>query len=282
MSVLENGGALGSPPLRTGSHPSPRAPARSTSGPAAKLRVVGVAVLAAAALPALAYLLPSAAVLRHMGQKRDMLQLTSLEVTGTLQAEGPTADRIHAAAGQPAGGSVNVPARILLRIPGRCRLEISGATPAESPALVTRDGRLEGGLESDPAAAALVHAVCTLLASSTAGDASATYAAALGRRGIALADETLGRFDGRIAYVIGGRPREPKPLLYVDKDAFQPLRLVAPEGGVMQDVRLLGWGSPTGGDWFPRAVEVVQDEQLRLRFTTEKTSANPKIPEALL
>jgi hypothetical protein len=248
----------------------------------ARTRLLAAAALAAAAIPALAYLLPPPAVLRHMGQKRESLALTSLEVLGTLQAEGPTADRIHAAAGQPAGGSVNVPARILLRIPGRCRLEITGATPAESPTLVARDGRLEGGLESDPAAAGLIHAVCTLLASSTAGDASATYAAALSRRGVALADETLGRFDGRIAYVIGGRPREPKPLLYVDKDAFQPLRLVAAEGGALQDVRLLGWGSAIGGDWFPRAVEVVQDDQLRLRFTTEKATANPKIAEGLL
>lgn len=248
----------------------------------ARTRLLASAALAAAALPALGYLLPSAAVLRHMGQKRESLQLTSLEVTGTLQAEGPTADRIHAAAGQPAAGAVNVPARLLLRIPGRCRLEVTGATPAESPSLIARDGRLEGGLESDPAAAALVRAVCTLLASPTAGDASASFAAALSKRGVSLADETLGRFDGRIAYVIGGRPRDPKPLLYVDKDAFQPLRLVAPEGGTMQDVRLLGWGSPTGGDWFPRAIEVVQDDQLRLRFTTEKVVANPKIAEGLL
>jgi len=259
MRRPRHGGALGSP-----------------------LRMLAAAALAAAALPSLAYLLPSAAVLRHLGQRRDLLQLGSLEVTGTLQAEGPTADRIHAAAGQPAGGAVNVPARILIKIPGRCRLDVTGATPAESPALVVRDARTEGALEPDPAAAALVRAVCALLATSTAGDASVAYSAALARRGIALGDESLGRFDGRIAYVIGGRTREPKPLLYVDKDTFQPLRLMAPEGGAMQDVRLLGWGSPTGGDWFPRAVEVYQDDTLRLRFTTEKATANAKLPEGLL
>jgi hypothetical protein len=216
-----------------------------------------------------------------MGQKRETLQLTTLEVTGTLQAEGQSADRIHSASGRPGGGGVTVPARILIRVPGRCRLEITGATPAESPSLVAREGKLEGGLEADPAAAALVRAVCTLLAAPTAGDGSAAYAAALGRRGVALSEETLGRFDGRIAYVIGGRSHEARPVLYVDKDAFQPLRLVAPEGGALQDVRLLGWGSSTGGDWFPRAVEVVQGEQLRLRFTTEKAAANVRMAEGL-
>ncbi len=246
-------------------------------------RLLAAATAAAVALPALAYLLPTSAILRHLGQRRESLELTSLEVTGTLQAEGPTADRINAATARPVGGSTTLAARILIKIPGRCRLEVLGASPAESPALVLRDGRLSGvgGLDADPSAAALVRAMCTLLAASTAGDASATYSAALGRRGVSLGEPSLGRFDGRVAYVIGGRARDTKPLLYVDKDGFQPLRLIAAEGGALQDVRFLGWGSPTGGDWFPRAIEVVQGEQLRLRFTTEKASANVKIPEGL-
>jgi len=255
-----------------------------TRRPRSRLRCLAAAAAAAAALPALAYLLPTTAVLRLLGQKRESLQLASLEVTGTLQADGPSADRVNAAAGRPGGSGVNVPARFLLKVPGRCRLEIAGATPAESPSVVLRDGRVsgQGGLDGDPAAAALMHAVCALLATSTAGDASGAYAAALTRRGVSLTEETLGRFDGRLAYVIGGRAGDQKPLLYVDKDAFQPMRLIAAEGGALQDVRLLGWGSPTGGDWFPRAVEVVQGGALRIRFTAEKTSPNPKIPEGLL
>lgn len=253
------------------------------TAPSARLRLVAATAAAALALPALAYLLPTTAVLRHLGQKRESLELAALEVTGTLQADGPSADRLNAATARPVGGGTTVTARLLLKVPGRCRLEVVGATPAESPFLSLRDGKLsgQGGLDADPSAAALLRALCTLLASSTAGDASGTFAAALGRRGVALADESLGRFDGRLAYVIGGRARDAKPLLYVDKDGFQPLRLIAAEGGALQDVRLLGWGSSTGGDWFPRAVEVVQGEQLRLRFTTERTTPNPKLAEGL-
>jgi hypothetical protein len=251
----------------------------------ARHRLAAFAALAAAvalSTPALAYLLPTAAVLRHLGQRREALGLATLEVAGTLQAEGPSADRLAAALSR-GPGPINVPARFLLKVPGRCRLEVLGATPAESPFLSLRDGKLsgQGGLEADPAAAALVRALCTLLATSTAGDASGAYSAALGRRGVALADESLGRFDGRLAYVIGGRTREAKPLLYVDKDGFQPLRLVAAEEGGLEDVRLLGWGSPTGGDWFPRAVEVAQGSALRLRFTTGRATPNPKLPEGL-
>jgi len=240
-------------------------------------------VAAALALPALAYLLPTTAVLKHLGLRREALAISTLQVEGTLQALGHSAELLQAVLGQPAGAP-NLPARLLIKVPGRCRLEIAGATPADSPYLLLREGRPgpEGALASDPAATALVRAVCTLLATSTAGDASQNFAAALARRGVSLADESLGRFDGRLAYVIGGRPHDPKPLLFVDKDGFQPLRLVAAEGGALLDVRLLGWGSPTGGDWFPRAVEVAEGEDLRLRFTTERTSANAHLPEGAL
>jgi hypothetical protein len=146
-----------------------------------------------------------------------------------------------------------------------------------------RDGKVSGagGLDRIPAAVALVRAACGLLATHVAGDASESYGAALSRRGVALGEATLGRFDGRIAYVVGGRARDSKPLLFVEKDAFRPLRLVAQEAGALHDVRLLGWGSPTGGDWFPRAVEVWTGETLRLRFTTERTVQNPRIADAV-
>jgi len=235
---------------------------------------------AALALPVLAYLLPPTAILKRLGQRREALSLSTLEVQGTLQAQGPSLERLQASLAQPPGAP-GLAARILLKVPGRCRLEIVGATPAESPFLVLREGKgaPEGALASDPAAVALIRAVCTLLATSTAGDASPGFAAALARRGVSLADESLGRFDGKLAYVIGGRPRDPKPLLFVDKDSFQPLRLIAAEGGPLLDVRFLGWGSPTGGDWFPRALEVAEGEALRLRFTTERASANGRIAE---
>jgi hypothetical protein len=67
----------------------------------------------------------------------------------------------------------------------------------------------------------------------------------------------------------------------VGKDGFQPLRLVAEEGGALRDLRLLGWGSPTGGDWFPRAAEVWEGDRAELRFTTERAAANPKLAELL-
>lgn len=246
-----------------------------------------VAVLALAlAVPAAAYILPVAGILRRMGERRAALSLGALEVTGSIVAHGEAADALARGAGVAAvAGQASAPAVFRMKVPGRCRLELAAAEVPEAsrPFVSVRDGKVSGagGLDRLPAAVALVRAACALLATTVVGDASDAYSAALSRRGVALNDASLGRFDGRIAYVVGGRARDQRPLLFVEKDGFQPMRLIAQEGGAMHDVRLLGWSSPTGGDWFPRAVEVWSADALRLRFTTERTTANPKLAEGL-
>jgi hypothetical protein len=249
-------------------------------------RAAAAALALAAALPALAYVLPPAAILERTAERRAQAGLASLEVLGTLRAEGPEAGRIAVAAGLPSpAGQLEGPARLLVKAPGRCRLELApaGLPEAERPFLVVKEGQVSGrGLDALPGAAALLRGVCTLLALPPAPD-PAPWADALGRRGVALQDATLGRFDGRIAYVIGGRARDAKPLAFFDKETWLPVRLVAAAepGGALADVRLLGWGSPTGGDWFPRAAELWEADAPRIRFATEKAAANPRLPDAL-
>jgi hypothetical protein len=248
-----------------------------------RLRRVAAVLAVVAAIPALAYVLPVPGILRRMGERRAALNLDALEVQGSLAGRGPLADRLAAAAGIRPAVEVSVAARFLAKVPGRCRLEVlrEGVAEADRVFVAIRDGKLSGPLADVPAAAAALRAACTLLAGPTAGDATPIYSAALGRRGVALTDVNLGRFDGRLAYVIGGREKEAKPLLFVDKDGFQPLRLVAPEGPDLVDVRFLGWGSPTGGDWFPRALEAWTRDSLALRLSAERASANPRLADAL-
>jgi hypothetical protein len=250
-------------------------------------RAVAFALLAAVAAPAAAYLLPVPAILRRVADRRATQGLASLEITGTLQAAGAAGEALlSAGATRGAGGLASLPARLVWKVPGRCRLELlpAGAVEADRPWLLVKDDSVTAGepLRADPAFAALARATCTLLAVAPDPEAKdRPWAAALAKRGVALGGASLGRFDGRVSWVIGGRANEARPQAWIDKESFQPVRLLYTEDGVAADVRLLGWGSPTGGDWAPRAIEVHTGGALALRFTTEKASANPRLPDLL-
>jgi hypothetical protein len=259
--------------------------------PTRPLRALAAAALAAAAASASAYLPPATAILKRVAQRRGDLALATLEARGAVSLPADAARRLGLApADAPAGAApadVSLPAVIAVKVPGRCRLELQppGVAAAERPSVSVKAGRVSGrrGLDALPAARALVEGVCTLLGEKGSGppEPERALAQALASRGVALADVALGRLGGRVAWVLGGRPQEPKPQAWVDKASFQPVRLVAPLGGAVQDVRLVDFGSPVGGDAFPRAVEVWAGAQLQLRFATEGTAPNPRLPDAL-
>lgn len=250
-------------------------------------RAIAAVVAAAVALPAAAYLLTIPAILRRVADRRSSQALASMEVAGTLQAAGAAGDALLAAGGiRGAGGLAALPARLLIKVPGRCRLELlpAGAAEAERPWLLVRDDAVSGTgeLAGDPAFVALLRTACSLLAvPANAEDKDQPWAAALAKRGVPLKNVSLGRFDGRIAWIIGGHANGNTPLAWFDKESFQPVRLQYAEGKLPADVGLLGWGSPTGGDWAPRALEVHSGGVLRVRFTTEKATANPRLPDAV-
>ncbi|MFL5264230.1 MAG: hypothetical protein ACJ79E_17915 [Anaeromyxobacteraceae bacterium] len=276
---------------------APQAPldvaSRSPSARARWLRGAALA-LALAAAPAAAYLPPATAILKRVAQRRDDVGAAALQVGGTLTfsgeaARGAAASGIAATPGAATGADLTVPATLFVKTPGRCRLELSPAgaptTAADRPAASLRGGRLSGrrGLEALPAVAALVEGVCALIGEKGAGgsEPERAFAQALAARGVALTDVALGRMGGRVAWVIGGRPQDARPQAWIDKQAFQPLRLIARFGDATRDVRLLDFGSPVGGDRFPRAVEIWDGTQLEARFTAERVLANPKLPDAI-
>ncbi|HEY7724943.1 MAG TPA: hypothetical protein VH880_06395 [Anaeromyxobacteraceae bacterium] len=249
-------------------------------------RRAALGALLLAAWPAAAYVLPAPAVLKRVAQKREEQALQAIEVQGTLAFFGEPARQAAELGLSSQAGEASAPAFLVVKVPGRCRVEAvpPDAAPAERPFAAVRGPRLAGqrGLERIPAALALVQGVCALLAVRVGGpEPEAGYAAALGGLGVSLAEVSLARAGGRVAYVLGGRARDDRPLAWVDKVALQPVRLAAQLGGARHEVRLLDWGSPTGGDRFPRAVEVHGGGQLLLRFTTEKVVANPRVPDAL-
>jgi hypothetical protein len=250
------------------------------------LKIAALAVAIAAALPAGAYVPPASAILRRVAQRRDEVGLSSMQVQGTLVLSGAAASLARAsglAPGAAGSGEVSVPAAVFVKSPGRCRLELTtaGVAASERPSLSARGPRVAGhrGLEALPAAVALVEGVCALLAERGVGDRG--LAQALTARGVALSEVALGRLDGRVAFVLGGLPREARPQAWIDKQSFQPIRLVARFGAATRDVRLLDFGAAVGGEGFPRAVEVWDGAQLEARFTAEKLTPNPRLPDAM-
>ena len=239
------------------------------------------------AVPALGYLLPVTGILKRLAQRREDLALGSLEVRGTFLMGGEAAKAASQATGIALLGSeLSVSAIVSIKMPGRCRLELAppDLSDADRPAVVVRQGKVTGakGLERTAQAQALLRGVCAVLGERPGGaEPDRPYAEELARMGVALGDVYLGRFGGRVAYVLGARPQERKAQVWVDKQTFQPVRVVSTFAGTLFDVRLLDYGSPVGGDWFPRAVEVHEGGELRARFATEKVVANPRIPDAV-
>jgi len=184
------------------------------------------------------------------------------------------------------GTEAYAPALFTVKVPGKCRVDLllADLPAAERPAAAARGARLTGtrGLERQQAVAALVLGLCALLGERPGGaEPERPWVQALVPLGVAIDEVSLARAGSRVAYVLGGKAREERPLAWVDKQSFQPLRLAAAFAGARQEVRLLDWGSSTGGDLFPRAVEVWGGGQARLRFTTEKVVSNPKVADAL-
>jgi hypothetical protein len=247
--------------------------------------IAALALALAVALPAAAYLPPPTAVLKRVSQRRADLGVAAVEVRGTLTFFGDAARRVSAATGLSLSGSeLAAPAILLVKLPGRCRLELApaGATPANRPSVFVRGDRVHG-MEDAPQARALLEGVCALLGEKGGGGPAPERAIAQGlaNRGVALAEIALGRMDGRVAWVLGGRPQDQRPQAWVDKQTLQLIRLVAPLAGAERDIRLLDFGSPVGGDAFPRAVELWSGRDLEARFIAEKLTLNPKISDAL-
>ena len=81
--------------------------------------------------------------------------------------------------------------------------------------------------------------------------------------GIDVTVSSLGKFDDRLALVVGAEfPDETAPQIWVDKETFQPQRLIIPSAdddrsGIL-DIRYTDW-QPIGKTWYPMQIEFIQD-----------------------
>jgi hypothetical protein len=108
----------------------------------------------------------------------------------------------------------------------------------------------------------------------------------LAGEGVDVSVTSLGRFNDRIAFVLGARyPDESVPQLWVDNETLLPFRwlLIRPgEDGMPRrtEIRFLGW-QKSGDLQYPQAMACYRDEQLISQVRVEAVTSPASVPDAL-
>lgn len=104
--------------------------------------------------------------------------------------------------------------------------------------------------------------------------------------GVDISVSSLGRFQGKIAYVLGAQyPDESVPQVWIDKDTFLPFRWIidGKAGESYKDfleVRYLEW-QRVGKTWYPMRIEFYQNNILMREINVDKIKVNPSFSENL-
>lgn len=108
----------------------------------------------------------------------------------------------------------------------------------------------------------------------------------LSQLGVAADVSSVGRFQGRIGYVLGAQyPDETVPQLWLDKETFRPMRwLLKPASagypGEALEVRYFDWRK-VSSIWYPERIEFYQGDRLLRRMQVQRTRVNPELSKRL-
>ncbi|MGI5863329.1 MAG: hypothetical protein ACOX6T_14910 [Myxococcales bacterium] len=227
-----------------------------------------------------AYLLSAAAVIHKMGVHRRNLKLATMVVKGEITFEGPEVAAAAVALGRQVEESkLTAPMTISYKMPGRCRVELEAAEGREGPSASNINGKVTTTGTALGALTDFAAYVCPLLDGRGGFDGVLDLAKT---SGIKTTKVALGRAEGVVAYVIGAHPRDVGvPSLWVEKDRFEPLRLVLKDGESFRELRLIDYSSAVAGEWHPRVVELRKATELSARFVLDKIEPNAKLADAI-
>jgi hypothetical protein len=101
--------------------------------------------------------------------------------------------------------------------------------------------------------------------------------------GIDVSVSSLGKFDDRLAFIIGAEfPDETAPQIWVDKETFQPQRLIIPSADAdrssLLEFRYTDW-QPIGKTWYPMKIEFIQDGTTVRTVEVSNYQINPNFSE---
>jgi len=231
----------------------------------------------------LAYVMPAYSVLRRMAEYRDDLALSALKVDGTATVPHAAAADYAEALGVTAGqGELQLSVSISMRLPGRCRVELSSLDSTRTIAAVSNNGKRRSEGADLPAVQVAADEICAVLALRGAGDGDSRAAVEKHLSGLKVdvRQASLGRFRGLLAYVVGA-PKKGTAQFWVYKDEkFHPARVMFTDDKGTWDVAFIDYASQAI-DSFPRMVEVWKGDQLQLRITTLNADPKPKLDDKL-
>jgi outer membrane lipoprotein-sorting protein len=108
----------------------------------------------------------------------------------------------------------------------------------------------------------------------------------LPKYGLDVYTSSLGRFQGRLAYIVGAQyPDETVPQLWVDKHTFKPFRWIM-FGGIAEDradlleFRFFEWRQ-VDKIWYPMRIEFYQNENLVRMIQVDEIRVNVNFPDKL-
>jgi hypothetical protein len=231
-----------------------------------------------------AYVLPAYSILRRLADGRDDLALNGMKVEGSAAVGPSSAREVAGLMGVDwQSGELMLTFTASMRLPGRCRLELSTPESTKTLVAVSSNGkrRNEGG--ELPALQVAIDQICAVLA--FRGSADGESRAAVERHLAALKVNSrltsLGRFRGTVAYVLGD-PGDAAPQLWIFKDHFNPARVrFTDDKQLVWDVHFFDYSSQATGQAFPRQVLVNKGSEPVLRLTTLKGDLRAKLDDAL-
>lgn len=108
----------------------------------------------------------------------------------------------------------------------------------------------------------------------------------LARLNVDLDLVSLGRYKGKIAYVIGARyPDESVPQVWIEKDTFRPIRYIIkggdPEGGAPQEIEYADYRSIGKKGWYPSRIQFFENGRLARMYVMKTFKVNPEMPDEL-
>jgi len=108
--------------------------------------------------------------------------------------------------------------------------------------------------------------------------------AILQKAGVDTSVSSFGRFEGRLAFVVGAQyPDESVPQLWIDKHTFVPFRWIAAGRGPdltgdLREIRYQGWHQ-SGGTWYPMRIAFFINESLVREIQLDRIEPQTTLPE---